>query len=74
MFFTKEKKQQVNKYIVMAKYKSHSSFYVDKQFDKLSSADKYVELMKDNKDNSNLEYFLFEQSKDYNYAETIESI
>jgi|TARA_B110000503_G_scaffold23910_1_gene37465 hypothetical protein len=76
MFFTKEKEkeQRVNKYVVMAKYKSSNNFYIEEQFDKLSNADTYVSLMQDKNDKANLEYFLFEQSRDYNYDEPVKTI
>ena len=72
MFFEKEKK--INKYVIMSKFKVSSNFFVEQQFDNLGSADTYVKLMIDNEKNNRLEYFLFEQSKDYNYAEKNESI
>lgn len=70
----KEKEQRVNKYVVMAKYKSSNNFYIEEQFDKLSNADTYVSLMQDKNDKANLEYFLFEQSRDYNYDEPVKTI
>jgi len=72
MFFEKEKK--INKYVIMSKFKGSSNFFIEEQFDNLTSADTYVKLMIDNEKNNRLEYFLFEQSKDYNYAETTQSI
>ena len=72
MFFEKEKK--INKYVIMSKFKGSSNFFIEEQFDNLASADTYVKLMIDNEKNNRLEYFLFEQSKDYNYAETTQSI
>jgi len=72
MFFEKEKK--INKYVIMTKFKGSSNFFIEQQFDNLQSADTYVKLMMDNEKDKRLEYFLFEQSKDYNYDETTESI
>jgi len=72
MFFEKEKK--INKYVIMTKFKGSSNFFIEQQFDNLQSADTYVKLMIDNEKDKRLEYFLFEQSKDYNYDETTESI
>ena len=74
MFFEKEKEKKINKYVIMSKFKNSSNFFVEQQFDNLNSADTYVKLMIDNEKNNRLEYFLFEQSKDYNYEETTESI
>lgn len=72
MFFEKEK--NINKYVIMTKFKGSSNFFIEQQFDNLQSADTYVKLMIDNEKDKRLEYFLFEQSKDYNYDETTESI
>jgi len=74
MFFEKEKEKKINKYVIMSKFKNSSNFFVEEQFDNLNSADTYVKLMIDNEKNNRLEYFLFEQSKDYSYEETTESI
>ena len=59
----------IKKYIVMSKFKNQNNFIQDKQFFNRESADKYVELMIEAKDYDNLEYFLFEQSHDYQHIE-----
>lgn len=61
--------KKIKKYIVMTKFKSQPSFIQDKQFYNRESADRYVELMVEAKDYDNLEYFLFEQSHDYQHIE-----
>lgn len=63
---------KLRRYIVMGKYKSDNRFILEKQFINRHSADHYVELMKENEANDRYEYFLFEQSKDYNIEETDE--
>ena len=65
----KMEKKQIKKYIVMSKFKNQNNFIQDKQFFNRESADKYVELMIEAKDYDNLEYFLFEQSHDYQHIE-----
>jgi len=65
----KMEKKQIKKYIVMSKFKNQPNFIQDKQFFNRESADKYVELMIEAKDYDNLEYFLFEQSHDYQHIE-----
>tara|TARA_Y100001972_G_scaffold36986_1_gene45511 strand:- start:2 stop:340 length:339 start_codon:yes stop_codon:yes gene_type:complete len=57
--------KKIKKYIVMSKFKGQNNFIQDKQFYNRESADRYVELMVEAKDYDNLEYFLFEQSHDY---------
>lgn len=69
----KVKEDKTRRYIVMGKYKSDNRFILEKQFINRHSADHYVELMKEeNEANDRYEYFLFEQSKDYNIEETDE--
>ena len=65
----KMEEKKVKKYIVMSKFKSQNNFIQDKQFYNRESADRYVELMVEAKDYDNLEYFLFEQSHDYQHIE-----
>ena len=65
----KMEKKPIKKYIVMSKFKNQNNFIQDKQFFNRESADKYVELMIEAKDYDNLEYFLFEQSHDYQHIE-----
>ena len=43
------------------------TFNLDEQFHNKDDADNYVELMKKNE--PNVKFYLFEQSKDYNYTE-----
>ena len=65
----KMEEKKVKKYIVMSKFKGQNNFIQDKQFYNRESADRYVELMVEAKDYDNLEYFLFEQSHDYQHIE-----
>ena len=65
----KMEKKPIKKYIVMSKFKNQNNFIQDKQFYNRESADRYVELMVEAKDYDNLEYFLFEQSHDYQHIE-----
>ena len=65
----KMEKKPIKKYIVMSKFKGQNNFIQDKQFYNRESADRYVELMVEAKDYDNLEYFLFEQSHDYQHIE-----
>ena len=65
----KMEKKPTKKYIVMSKFKNQNNFIQDKQFYNRESADRYVELMIEAKDYDNLEYFLFEQSHDYQHIE-----
>ena len=66
----KDKEDKVRRYMVMGKFKHANTFILEKQFMNKHSADQYVSLMKENKEYSDYEYFLFEQSKDYNYEDT----
>ena len=61
----KMQKKQDKKYIVMSKFKSSDRFNLEKQFVNKHSADAYVGLMIEDKEYENIEYFLFEQSHDY---------
>ena len=65
----KMEEKKIKKYIVMSKFKGQNNFIQDKQFYNRESADRYVELMVEAKDYDNLEYFLFEQSHDYQHIE-----
>ena len=57
----------IRKYIVMMRFGDNETFNLDEQFVSRQDADKYVELMKKNK--PDVKFYLFEQSKDYNYTE-----
>ena len=57
----------IRKYIVMMRFGQNETFNLDEQFVNKQDADKYVELMQKNK--PNVKFYLFEQSKDYNYTE-----
>ena len=57
----------IRKYIVMMRFGKSETFNLDEQFVNKQDADKYVELMQKNK--PNVKFYLFEQSKDYNYTE-----
>ena len=51
----------------MMRFGDSETFNLDEQFVSRQDADKYVELMQKNK--PNVKFYLFEQSKDYNYTE-----
>ena len=55
------------KYIVMMRFGNSQTHNLDEQFHNKDDADKYVELMKKNK--PDVEFYLFEQSKDYQHKE-----
>ena len=55
----------VKRYVVMTKFKSQDRFMLEKQFVNRHSADHYAKLMTEAKDYDDIEYFLFEQSHDY---------
>ena len=57
----------IRKYIVMMRFGDSETFNLDEQFVSRQDADKYVELMKKNK--PDVEFYLFEQSKDYQHTE-----
>lgn len=65
----KKEEVQTTKYMVFGKFKDSKNFIFEKQFISKESADKYVDIIKENNDYENYEYFLFEQSKDYNYEQ-----
>ena len=65
----KMEKKPIKKYIVMSKFKGQNNFIQDKQFYNRESADRYVELMIEAKEYDSIEYFLFEQSHDYQHIE-----
>jgi hypothetical protein len=57
---------KLKKYVVMSKFKHGDSFILEKQFVNRHSADHYCELMIEENEHENLEFFLFEQSVAYN--------
>lgn len=65
----KKEEVQTTKYMVFGKFKNSKNFIFEKQFISKDSADKYVDIVKENNDYENYEYFLFEQSKDYTYKD-----
>ena len=65
----KEKEKVLRKYIVMTKFKDAEKFLFEKGFITSASAQKYVEALIETKDYKDMEYFLFEQSKDYQLEE-----
>ena len=65
----KKEEVQTTKYMVFGKFKNSKNFIFEKQFISKDSADKYVDIVKENNDYENYEYFLFEQSKDYSYKD-----
>jgi hypothetical protein len=65
----KKEEVQTTKYMVFGKFKDSKNFIFEKQFISKESADKYVDIIKENNDYENYEYFLFEQSKDYTYQD-----
>ena len=65
----KMEKKPNKKYMVMSKFKSSDRFNLEKQFVNRHSADAYVDLMIEDKEYDNIEYFLFEQSHDYQHIE-----
>jgi hypothetical protein len=60
---------KIKKYIVMSKFTHGDRFNLEKQFVNKHSADHFCELMTEENDYDNLEYFLFEQSVAYNNKE-----
>ena len=65
----KKEEVQTTKYMVFGKFKNSKNFIFEKQFISKDSADKYADIVKENNDYENYEYFLFEQSKDYAYQD-----
>ena len=57
---------KLKKYVVMSKFKHGDRFILEKQFVNRHSADHYCELMIEENEHENLEFFLFEQSVAYN--------
>ena len=57
----------IRKYIVMMRFGNNETFNLDEQFVSKQDAEKYVELMQKNKPSVN--FYLFEQSKDYQHTE-----
>ena len=68
----KMENKEVKKYMVMSKIKGQDRFILEKQFINRHSADHYAELMTNEKDYADLEYFLFEQSVSYNNKDTVD--
>jgi len=60
---------KIKKYIVMSKFGHSDRFMIEKQFINRHSADYYANLMKEEKEYDDIEYFLFEQTVAYNYKE-----
>ena len=65
----KMEKAKTKKYIVMSKFNHSDRFNLEKQFVNRHSADAYVELMIEDREYEGIEYFLFEQSHDYQQKE-----
>ena len=65
----KMEKKPMKKYMVMSKFIHSDRFNLEKQFVNRHSADAYVNLMIEDKEYDNIEYFLFEQSHDYQHIE-----
>jgi len=65
----KEKENSLRKYVVLHKFEGAEKFGFEKGFITKESAQKYVEALIETKDYKNIEYFLFEQSKDYQEKE-----
>ena len=68
----KMENKEVKKYMVMSKFKGQDRFILEKQFVNRHSADYYAELMTNEKDYEDIEYFLFEQSVAYNDKDTMD--
>ena len=68
----KMENKEVKKYMVMSKFKGQDRFILEKQFINRHSADYYAELMTNEKDYEDIEYFLFEQSVAYNNKDTVD--
>ena len=62
-------KAKTKKYMVMSKFNHSDRFNLEKQFVNRHSADAYVELMIEDREYEGIEYFLFEQSHDYQHKE-----
>ena len=61
--------KETKKYMVMSKFTHSDRFMLEKQFVNKHSADAYVNLMIEDKEYTDIEYFLFEQSHDYQHIE-----
>ena len=61
----KMEKKPNKKYMVMSKFKHSDRFNLERQFVNKHSADTYVNLLIEDKEYTDIEYFLFEQSHDY---------
>ena len=59
----------VKKYIVMSKFAGQDRFMLEKQFINRHSADYYANLMTEEKEYDDIEYFLFEQTVAYNHKD-----
>ena len=68
----KMEKNKTKKYMVMSKFTHSDRFILEKQFINRHSADHYAELMTNEKDYEDIEYFLFEQSVAYNNKDTVD--
>tara|TARA_R100000234_G_C4942914_1_gene153735 strand:- start:227 stop:574 length:348 start_codon:yes stop_codon:yes gene_type:complete len=62
-------KAKTKKYMVMSKFNHSDRFNLEKQFVNRHSADAYVELMIEDREYEGIEYFLFEQSHDYQHKD-----
>jgi hypothetical protein len=69
----KMENKEVKKYMVMSKFKGQDRFILEKQFINRHSADYYAELMNNEKDYADIEYFLFEQSVAYNNKDNVDN-
>jgi len=65
----KKMENKIKKYIVMSKFGHSDRFMIEKQFLNRHSADYYANLMKEEKEYDDMEYFLFEQTVAYNNKE-----
>ena len=65
----KMSKKPNKKYMVMSKFKHSDRFNLEKQFLNRHSADAYVSLMIEDREYDSIEYFLFEQSHDYQHKD-----
>ena len=65
----KKMENKIKKYIVMSKFGHSDRFMLEKQFLNRHSADYYANLMQEEKEYDDIEYFLFEQTVAYNHKE-----
>ena len=65
----KMENKPTKKYMVMSKFNHSDRFNLEKQFVNRHSADAYVGLMIEDNEYDGIEYFLFEQSHDYQHKE-----